>query len=222
LVRGLIFDVDGTLVSLKVDIEKLRSTTARELVRMGFDTSFMDGGNLHTQEIIDRARQQVESGRVKADFSAFRRALNGALDAIEMEWNALAEPIPGTSEVLARLRDSNVRLATLTNSGRRPSDWLLTRYDLLRYFDFTLTRDDVPALKPSPDGLRKAVELMGLPVDEVVYVGDSVIDVRAARAAGVRVTSVTTGRYSPERLRTEGSQSVIGSLSELLDLVRRS
>src|SRR5271169_3664094 len=125
MVRGLIFDVDGTLVSLKVDLEKLRSTTARELVKMGFDISFMDGSNLNTQEIIDRARQQVESGRVKANFESFRMALNAALDAIEMEWNAMAEPIPGIADVLVRLRADHVKLATLTNSGRIPSDWLL-------------------------------------------------------------------------------------------------
>jgi phosphoglycolate phosphatase len=219
LVRGLIFDVDGTLVSLKVDGEKLRSTTTRELVRMGFDISFMDGNSLHTQEVIDRARKQIESGSVKIKFELFRAALNEALDSVEMDWNALAEPIPGTTELLDRLRVKNVKLATLTNSGRAPSEWLLRQHDLLRYFDFTLSRDEVTALKPSPEGVLKALDLMELPKDEVVYVGDSIIDVRAAKAAGIKVASVTTGRYSHERLRNEGSDYIMDSLSELLDLV---
>ena len=47
-----------------------------------------------------------------------------------MDWNARAEPIPGTGEVLDRLRSANVKLATLTNSGRAPSEWLLKRHDL--------------------------------------------------------------------------------------------
>ena len=219
MVRGLIFDVDGTLVSLKVDGEKLRSTTTRELVRMGFDISFMDGSSLHTQEVIDRAREQIESGSVKIKFELFRAALNEALDSVEMDWNALAEPIQGTPELLDRLRAKNVKLATLTNSGRAPSEWLLRQHDLLRHFDFTLSRDEVTALKPSPEGVLKALDLMGLPKDEVVYVGDSIIDVRAAKAAGIKVASVTTGRYSHERLRNEGSDYILDSLSELLDLV---
>ncbi|MGA2199458.1 MAG: HAD family hydrolase [Nitrososphaerales archaeon] len=220
MVRGLIFDVDGTLVSLKVDVETLRSTTARELLKMGFDASFMDGSNLTTQDIIDRAKQQVESGSVKADFVSFRAGLNSALDAIEMDWNARAEPIPGIADVLIRLRAANVKLATLTNSGRAPSDWLLRRHDLLQHFDFSLSRDDVTALKPRPEGIIKAMALMGLPREDVVYVGDSVIDVRAARAAGIRVASVTTGRYTHERLRDEGTDYIMGSLTELLELVR--
>ena len=219
MVRGFIFDVDGTLVSHKVDGEKLRSTTSRELVRMGFDISFMDGNNLHTQEIIDRARQQIESGSVKIKFELFRAALNEALDALEMDWNALAQPIPGTNELLDRLRAKNVRLATLTNSGRAPSEWLLKQHDLLRRFDFTLSRDDVTKLKPCPDGVLKALDLMGLPKEEVVYVGDSVIDVKAAKAAGIKVAGVTTGRYSHERLQNEGSDYIMDSLSELLELV---
>jgi phosphoglycolate phosphatase len=217
--KGLIFDVDGTLVSLKVDGEKLRTTTSRELARAGFDVSFMEGTNLHTQEIIDRARQQVESGSVRIEFEPFRTALFAALDELEMGWNALAEPIEGTTDVLDRLRSANVKLATLTNSGRAPSDWLLKRHDLHRRFDFTLTRDDVAKLKPSPDGLLKALRMMGLPKGEVIYVGDSVIDVKAAKGAGMKIASVTTGRYTHERLRSEGSDYIVESLSALHDLV---
>ena len=60
---------------------------------------------------------------------------------------------------------------------------------------------------------------MRLPGEESIYVGDSVIDVPAAKGAGVRIASVTTGRYTAERLREEGTDYVLGSLSELFDLV---
>ncbi len=217
--RGLIFDVDGTLVSLKVDVEKLRATTATEVAKAGFDLTSLDVDSLHTQEVIDRARHQIESGSVKIEFEPFRTSLFTALDELEMDWNSRAVPIAGTAEVLDRLRSLDVKLATLTNSGRVPSDWLLKRHDLHSRFDFTLTRDDVAKMKPSPDGLLKAVRMMGLPKSEVIYVGDSIIDVKAAKGAGMRVASVTTGRYTHERLRSEGSDYILGSLSGLLDLV---
>ncbi len=219
MVRGLIFDVDGTLVTLTVDREKLLSATTVTLQRMGFDTSFVEGDNLTTQDIIETARQQVEEGKVKTTFESFRTSLNATLDSVEMDWNARAVPIAGTADVLKRLKAANVKLATLTNSGRVPSDWLLRKHDLHGLFDFTLTRDDVPALKPRPDGIVKAMAMMGLPREEVIYVGDSIIDVRAARAAGIKVASVTTGRYTYEKLRGEGTDYIMGSLSELLDMV---
>ncbi|MDA4136249.1 MAG: HAD family hydrolase [Thaumarchaeota archaeon] len=219
MIRGLIFDIDGTLVSLKVDGERLRSTTSRELTRMGFDVSFMKEGNLYTQDVIDRAKKQVESGLVQVDFEVLRSNLNKALDELEMDWNSQAEPIEGTPKVLGHLKSSAIKLATLTNSGRAPSDWLLRKHGLLGYFDFTLSRDEVPAMKPRADGMLKAIALMGFPREELLYVGDSVIDVRAAKAAGLKIVSVTTGRYPVERLQQEGSDYVIGSLSEIPDLL---
>lgn len=219
MIRGLIFDVDGTLVSLKVDGERLRSTTSRELSRMGFDVSFMSEGNLYTQDVIDRAKRQVETGAVNADFEVVRSSLNKALDELEMGWNAQAEPIEGTGATLARLKSSSIKLATLTNSGRAPSDWLLKKHGLFGYFDFSLTRDDVPAMKPRADGMLKAISMMALTPDELLYVGDSIIDVRAAKAAGLKIAAVTTGRYPIERLTQEGSDYVISSLSELVGFI---
>jgi HAD superfamily hydrolase (TIGR01549 family) len=219
LIRGLIFDVDGTLVSLKVDGERLRSTTSRELTRMGFDISFMSEGNMYTQDIIDRAKLQVDKGTVKADFASVKASLNKALDDLEMDWNAQAEPIPDTAQVLAKLRSSSIKLATLTNSGRAPSDWLLRKHGLYDYFDFTLSRDEVAAMKPRADGMLKAVSMMELPREELLYVGDSVIDVRAAKAADLRIASIVSARYPHERLRQEGCDYVLDSLSDLLKIV---
>jgi len=221
VIKGLVFDVDGTLVSLKVDVERLRSITTRAFVELGFDMSFMSEGNLYTEDIIDRAKLQVEAGLVKMDFKTVRARLNKALDDLEMDWNMQAEPIPHTAEVLARLKSHSMKLATLTNSGRVPSDWLLRKHGLLGYFDFTLTRDDVPAMKPRADGMLKAISMMGFPQEEILYVGDSIIDVKAAKAAGLKIASVTTGRYAPERMAQEGSDYVIRSLSELLPLTGR-
>ncbi len=206
-------------MSLKVDVERLRSTTTQELVRYGFDISFMNGATMYTQDIIDKAKQMADSGVVKVDFSVVRSSLNKALDELEMDWNSRAEPIPDVAKVLAHLRANSVKLATLTNSGRAPSEWLLRKYGLFDYFDFTLTRDDVPAMKPRADGMFTAISRMGLPQERVIYVGDSVIDVKAAKAAGLKVASVITGRYTAERLHQEGADYVLNSLSDLSKLV---
>ncbi len=70
-------------------------------------------------------------------------------------------------------------------------------------------------MKPHPEGILKAVELLRLTTGDTIYVGDSAIDIRAGKAAGVKVAAVATGHYSAERLRTEGADYIIGSLAEL-------
>lgn len=217
MTRAVIFDVDGTLVTMNVDGDRLRTTMAEELGKLGFDISFMVRAG-YTQEIIDGARQQIDVGTVEADFEGVKSTLYRALDALEMEWNARSEPVSGVVDTLARLRQRGLLLATLTNSGRAPSDWLLKKHDLLRYFDYTFTRDDVPFMKPRPESVLHAISQMGVKKEDVLLVGDSVVDVRAARAAGVRVAAIPSGRYTADRLRAEGSESM-NSLSYVLNLV---
>lgn len=207
------------MVSLKVDGERLRAVTSSELAKFGFDTSFVKEGNLYTQDIIDRAKIMADTGLVNVDFSVVRASLNKALDELEMDWNQKAEPIPKVGELLTHLKANSIKLATLTNSGRVPSEWLLRKHDLFDYFDFTLTRDDVPAMKPRADGMFIAVSRMGLPLESVVYVGDSVIDVKAAKTAGLKVASVVSGRYTAERLYQEGADYVLSSLSDVSELI---
>ncbi|TLY12238.1 MAG: HAD family hydrolase, partial [Thaumarchaeota archaeon] len=79
---------------------------------------------------------------------------------------------------------------------------------------------DVPAMKPKPDGILRALDLLNLSKDELLCVGDSVIDIQAADAAGVRVASVATGNYSCERLQAEGADLIMSSISELPALLR--
>lgn len=218
--RGLIFDVDGTLVTLNVDGDKMRTKMAEELNRLGFDISFIAEG-VSSQEIIDRAKLQVELGRVEADFEKVRAALYQILDELELQWNAKSEPIRGVEEVLSRLKETHrgLALATLTNSGRKPSELLLKKHGLIKYFDFTFSRDELPFMKPRPEAILHALEVMRLEKEAVLYVGDSVVDVRAARSAGVRIAAVPTGRYPSSRLREEGADLVLGSLSEVLGLL---
>jgi phosphoglycolate phosphatase len=220
LLRALIFDVDGTLVTLNVDGEKLRTTMAEELDKLGFDISFIQTGG-YTQDIIDKAKLQVDVGDVEADFETVKSTLYRVLDELELQWNARSEPIEGIAEVLAGIKRTHkgIKLATLTNSGRVPSQMLLKKYDLLKYFDYAFSRDELPFMKPRPEAMSHALSVMGVKKEDALYVGDSVVDIRAAKGAGLKIASVVTGRYSAERLRSEGPDYILDSVSEVLKLL---
>jgi pyrophosphatase PpaX len=152
---------------------------------------------------------------VKADFPEVKRRLYSILDGFELESGKSVAAFPGVKEVLASLVAKPVKLALLTNSGRRASSKLLERSSLSGFFAFVLTRDDVDAMKPRPEGLSQAVTKFGLPKERVVYVGDSPYDIMAAKAAGLKVVSVATGNYRADRLRMEGADYVVDSLADL-------
>jgi len=209
-----VFDIDGTLVAFKFDVKGTREAIIEELSRKGFDTSKLDL-TTPTQAMVDAARTQVESGKVRADFDEVRGKLYAILDASEMESSKGASVFPGTRETLDYLRSKKVRLGVLTNSGRRAAAEILRRAGLHDCFEFVLCRDDVSMMKPKPDGLVMAISLLGMPRDHVFYVGDSKYDIIAAKEAGLRVIAVPSGNYSEARLKEEGADYVISSLSEL-------
>jgi len=211
---GLVFDLDGTLVTFNFDIPGTRKAMIEELSARGFDTSELTLTSL-TYRILEVAREQIDSGSVNASFDDVRTALYSILDAFELRNVSRIKPLPGSRQALERLKKNSARLAVLTNSGRNPATKVLRRSGMLDLFEFVLTRDDLRVMKPDPEGALKAVSMLSLPKEQVYLVGDSIVDVSAGKRAGLRVISVATGNYSPERLREEGADFILSSLDEI-------
>ncbi len=190
----------------------------QELSKRGFDTAGLDM-TTPIQAMIDSAREQVESGKVRAKFDEVRARLYSILDASEMESSPSTSVFPGTRETLDYLRSRSVRLGVLTNSGRRAAAEILRSAGLQDCFEFVLCREDVTMMKPRPDGLVKAISMLGMPKDRIFYVGDSRYDIIAAKHAGLRVVAVPTGNSDEAKLREEGADYVISSISELPGLL---
>jgi pyrophosphatase PpaX len=210
---GAIFDIDGTLVTFRFDVQGTRKALLDELTAQGFETTGL-GLTAPTQQIIDAARSQTTSGNAK-DFEEFRARIYAILDGFELESVQSASVFPGTRESLDFLKASGVHLAVLTNSGRKAALDTLTRGGLLDCFEFVLSRDETETMKPRPEGLLKAASMLGLSRGSVYYVGDSPYDIAAAKSAGIRVVSVATGNYTAQRLKEEGADHVISSITEL-------
>ena len=212
MVVAAIFDIDGTLVSFRFDAEGVRKALIGELRARGVDTSGLDLSS-PTQKILDAARMRMDSS--DSQFADYKRKAFEILDAFELRDLASTKPFPGILEALTDLKAMGVRLAVLTNSGRKAATRSLTIAGLLGLFEFVLTRDDTETMKPRAEGLLKAVSMLSLPKDRVYYVGDTPYDVMAAKGAGVKSVSVATGTYTPDRLASEGPDFVISSVSEL-------
>ncbi|MDG6915479.1 MAG: HAD family hydrolase, partial [Nitrososphaerota archaeon] len=223
LIRGVIFDLDGTLIALRADGSAFRREASAELRRIGFrvdDVSHVSGRN-YVQDLLDRARAQIEDGAVSASFDEVRARTYRALDALEMKWIEGSHPLPGVMETLSALRSRGppLRLAILTNSGRPATSYAMTKFGFGRYIDRSFTRDDLPVMKPRPEGVEAALRSLSLERDEALFVGDSRVDILASRSAGVRVVSVPTGGHDIETLKRDSPDYILGSMLELGSLV---
>jgi phosphoglycolate phosphatase/pyrophosphatase PpaX len=105
-------------------------------------------------------------------------------------------PYDGVREMLAALRSADVPLGIVTGKGAHA--WEVTRRALdLGEFAVVVREEDVPEPKPHPAGLRAALNVMGLEAADTVYVGDSLSDMEAGRAAGMRIGAALWAKTDP-------------------------
>jgi phosphoglycolate phosphatase len=97
----------------------------------------------------------------------------------------LASLESGAREAVEGARAAGFATAVWTNNAREISGGALERFGLLPVLDLVVTRDEMRALKPDPDGWRVLAEHFGSPAADAVVVGDSWVDGLAAQAAGV-------------------------------------
>jgi HAD superfamily hydrolase (TIGR01549 family) len=120
---------------------------------------------------------------------------------------------PFAAEALRAMRHLGFATAIWTNNDRVVADFVLARFDLLPHLDLVVTRDDVIALKPDPDGLR-VVRLRWPGAPHIVMVGDAWVDGLAAQAGGIPFIAYRADTAELERRGV----SVTARITSLLDL----
>ncbi|MHA1577485.1 MAG: HAD family hydrolase, partial [Candidatus Thorarchaeota archaeon] len=121
---------------------------------------------------------------------------------------------------IVHIRDLGLKTAILTNNGRDAVDIMLEKIPLAEYFDFIQTRHESPSPKPYPDGINSILKLLGLASNEVIYIGDALIDGTAATRAGVEFWGVSTGETVTTTLYLAGATRVFDSLSDIIPIVK--
>ena len=164
MIRGVIFDMDGTLTLPHMDFQALR----RELgIAAGDIVNYM------------RSVSGTEKDRVEAILHRF-----------EEDAAVNAELQPGAHDLVAALRARGIKVGLLTRNSRRSVETVCAKFGLT--FDATVTREDAPH-KPSPEPVLKLARLWGLPPAEIMMVGDYVYDLRCGHNAGAKAVLLVNG-----------------------------
>ncbi|HUT54963.1 MAG TPA: HAD-IA family hydrolase [bacterium] len=127
--------------------------------------------------------------------------------------------LPGVAETLPALKQKGYGLAVASTKSRPEIVAILKHLGVAGYFDEFAGSDEVKDPKPAPASLLLVMERLKAGPETTVYVGDHVVDVRAARAAGVRVIAVRGGPCSPEEVDREKPDAFVSSIRGILDLL---
>lgn len=124
--------------------------------------------------------------------------------------------LPGAVEVLKTLKARGKKLGVVTTKYRYRVLEAVEKFSLHGLFDCIVGGEDVAHMKPAPDGLNLICEKLGVPKDEVLYVGDCDVDAIAAERAGIAFSGVTTGTTSRARFEKFPHTKIMERLEELL------
>jgi len=221
VVRAVVFDLDGTLVSFNVDYRAVRADLLDLLARQGLPRSIFSPSDRVFDSLAKAELYMRSRGRGGQDFQRVREAALSVVTRHEMEAARATVLVPGALEALKALRESGLRIALFTVNSEAPTNHILRRLRLRDFFDAVVTRESAPSVKPNPGHLEAVLRKLGVEPGEALVVGDSVHDVRCARGLGVTAVGVTTGTSTPEDLTRAGATRVISSLTELPSLVRQ-
>ena len=208
----LVFDLDGTLVDSSRDLASALNATFARLrpgtapVPLEAVVGYVgEGARLLVERSLRHAGLELPVDDVLPVYlDSYRERL---LDETRL--------YPGVEEALETLRSPT--LAVLTNKPGDMSRTILEGLGVASRFARIWGPEDVPARKPDPAGLRLLLDELRAAVERTWMVGDSATDVKAGRAAGVKVAGVSWG-FHPEALRAAGPDRVLVDPRELVSL----
>ena len=195
----MLFDVDGTLV----DTNSLHAVAWREAFRhFGHDfpldtirTQIGKGGDNLIPTLLpdlpDARREEIDAWRG---------------DLFKRDYLPSAMPFPCVRELFERLMEDEIRIVLASSSSKAEVAFhldLIAAEDLVAAFT---SKDDVESSKPCPDIFEAALtKVAPIPPEEVLVVGDSPWDMKAAARAGLRAVGFLSGGFPEAELRAEGA-----------------
>ena len=211
--KAVIFDLDGTLADTIASITYCGNLA---LSRFGLP-SFGEEDYKHfvgdgAAMLIRRALLATGDERLEH----FDEVYETYLEIFAKDCMYQVKPYEGICALLEELKRLSVRIAVLSNKPDRDSLRVVEALFGKGYFDFVQgQREDIPR-KPDPAGVYRIMEAFVLPAGDFLYVGDSGVDMKTGRAAGIFTVGVLWGFRDREELVENGADAVISKPLELL------
>ena len=207
--RGIILDVDGTLIDSNDAHARAWEEAGREL---GHEIRYDDvrpligmGGDRVLRLLLDLDEESPEGQALSDRRSEIfrRRHLPGLA------------PLPEVRRLLERLRDDGFKLVVASSASEEDLGGLLERAGVADLVEQATSSSDAEESKPDPDIVEAAISRSGLPRERLLMVGDTPYDVEAARRARVSIVAVRSGGWDTPDL--DGAVGVYDHTGDLLE-----
>ena len=192
-VAAILFDIDGTLVETDDYLSRWTATRMTSLRLLMSESQRLALARRVVMALEGPANLMITLlDRVHLDDDAYRvrnwhRRVTGQSDPPR------CESVNGAADAMRVLRSRGYLLGIVTNRERGDAETILRDVGVRSLLGAVVTREDTPHMKPHPAPVRQAAAQLGVPAEQCIMVGDTVVDVRAGKAAGALVVGVRCG-----------------------------
>ena len=215
-IKAVILDFDGTLAVLNIDFGPIREEILNLIEKDGVSRESLR--EQYVLEIIGEAYSLLlKKGRPLAE--QFREKAQKMLREKELEAASRSRLLPGVESMLRKLRMAELKVGIITRNCDRAVRSICPHIESL--CDAFLSRDSVQRVKPDPHHLSTLLDILGVPIQHAIMVGDHPMDILAGKRVGMRTVGVLTGRTTGDELLEMGADHVLESASQVTSLIER-
>lgn len=211
----VIFDLDGTLLNTIAD---LAHSTNHALNKLGYPTHEIEKYNFMVGNGIDKLFERAlpEGEKSKENVLRVRKEFVPYYDVHNADDS---RPYSGIPELLAYLQTSGIQIAVASNKYQAATQKLIDHYFPEIHFIAVFGQREGVKVKPDPTVVFDILEIAKVTKEEVLYVGDSGVDMQTAANAGVTACGVTWGFRPRAELEEFSPQYIVDTAEEIKCLI---
>lgn len=212
--EAVIFDLDGTLLNT---LEDIAESMNRILIRHGYKVHELykyrkfigDGADMLVERALPDNKNNAEKIKLLAEFR----------EEYDRNMDVKTRPYDGISELLGDLTARTKKLAVLSNKPHAATERCVNDFFPGHFFEIVLGQKDEIPKKPDPTGALLVAEYMKVSPEQILYIGDTGIDMRTGVSAGMCPVGAIWGYRDEKELRDNGARFLISKPGEILDLL---
>ncbi|QGK75887.1 HAD family hydrolase [Flavobacterium sp. SLB02] len=212
--KGIIFDLDGTLVNSLEDISDAMNTV---LTNLNYPTHTYDtyqyfiGSGL--RNLVSKALPATNNSDEQIEI-CFECMINEYREICTLK----TKPYDGIVELLKNLTSQNIKMAVFSNKADELTKKIASEI-FPNHFDMAVGLSTEELKKPNPFEALEISKKWNLTTEEILFVGDSDIDMQTANNANMFAVGVSWGYRTEQELKNSGAKLVINNALELIEIL---
>ncbi|MGB9642070.1 MAG: HAD-IA family hydrolase, partial [Candidatus Ratteibacteria bacterium] len=201
----MIFDFDGTLVTLSIDFRKIKGALLKRAREYKLK---IPPGDLPILELLEEIKRL--NGKRGNDFYFEGHRI---LKEEELNASRYTQPKEGVLELLKSLRKKGIKIGIITRNCREVVEEVIKKFGIL--YDVLLTRDDGKKVKPDSSHINECLRHLSLKKDEVILIGDHPFDIKVGKELNILSIGLRSENVSEDGFLKEGADFVFEDIEEI-------